>query len=74
MQNKKKEKINISTLKIHQMLNKWQYVTCIKVSLLNQNLQNDIVGAYSILLLRSTIEHCPLLQKLYKAFLLMQNT
>ena len=40
---KKKEEINISTMKIHQMLNKWQYLTCIKVSFLKQNLQNDIV-------------------------------
>ena len=25
------------------MYNKWQYLTCINVSFLNQNLQNDIV-------------------------------
>ena len=25
------------------MPNKWQYVTCVKVSFSNQNLQNDIV-------------------------------
>ena len=37
----KKEKNNISTTKTHQMPNKWQYQTCIKVS--NQNLQNDTV-------------------------------
>ena len=43
MQNKKKKKINISTMKTHQMPNKWQYLTCIKVSFSNQNLQNDIV-------------------------------
>ena len=39
----KKEEINISTMKTHQMPNKWQYLTCIKVSFLNQNLQNDTV-------------------------------
>ena len=37
MQNqKKKEEINISTMKTHQMPNKWQYLTCIKVSFSNQ--------------------------------------
>ena len=42
MQNQKKEKeINKSTMKTHQMPNKWQYLTCIKVSFSNQNLQND---------------------------------
>ena len=43
MQNQKKEEINISTMKTQQMPNKWQYLTCIKVSFANQNLQNDIV-------------------------------
>ena len=32
-----------SAMKTYQMPNKWQYLTCIKVSFLNQNLQNDIV-------------------------------
>ena len=32
----KKEEINISTMKTHQVPNKWQYLTL-------QNLQNDIV-------------------------------
>ena len=41
MQNQKKEEINISTMKTHQMPNKWQYLTCIKVLFSNQNLQND---------------------------------
>ena len=41
--NQKKEENNISTMKTHQMPNKWQYLTCIKVSFSNQNLQNDIV-------------------------------
>ena len=40
---KEKEKNNISTMKTHQMPNKWQYLTCIKVSFSNQNLQNDTV-------------------------------
>ena len=40
---KKKGKKNISTMKTHQMPNKWQYLTCIKVSFSNRNLQNDIV-------------------------------
>ena len=39
----KKEEINMSTMKTHQMPNKWQYLTCIKVSFSSQNLQNDIV-------------------------------
>ena len=39
----KNEDINISTIKTHQMRNKWQYLICIKVSFSNQNLQNDIV-------------------------------
>ena len=43
MQNQKKEEINISTIKTHQMPNKWQYLTCIKMSFSSQNLQNDIV-------------------------------
>ena len=42
-ESKKKEENNISTMKTHQMPNKWQYPTCIKVSFSNQNLQNDIV-------------------------------
>ena len=42
-QNQKKEENNISTMKTYQMPNKWQYLTCIKVSFSNQNLQNDIV-------------------------------
>ena len=40
---RKKEEINISAMKTHQMPNKWQYLTCIKMSFSNQNLQNDIV-------------------------------
>ena len=40
---KKKEEIKVSTMKTHQMLNTWHYLTCIKVSFLNQNLQNDTV-------------------------------
>ena len=40
---KEKEKNNISTMKTHQMPNKWQYLTCIEVSFSNQNLQNDTV-------------------------------
>ena len=37
----KKRKDITSTMKTYQMPNKWQYVTCIKVSFLNQNLQNE---------------------------------
>ena len=29
-------------METHQMPNKWQYLTCIKVSFPNQNQQNDI--------------------------------
>ena len=43
VQNQKKEENNISTMKTHQMPNKWQHLTYIKVSFSNQNLQNDIV-------------------------------
>ena len=40
---KETEKKKTSTMKTHQMPNKWQYLTCTKVSFSNQNLQNDIV-------------------------------
>ena len=40
---KEKEEISISIMKTHQIPNKWQYLTCIKVSFSNENLQNDIV-------------------------------
>ena len=43
VQNQKKEENDTSTMKTHQMPNKWQYLTCIKVSFSHQNLQNDIV-------------------------------
>ena len=36
---KKKEENNISAMKTRQMPNKWQYLTCIKVSFSNQNLK-----------------------------------
>ena len=39
----KKGEINKSTVKTHQMPNEWQYLTCIKVPVSNQNLQNDIM-------------------------------
>ena len=39
----KKEEINISTMKTHQIPIKWQHATCIKVPFSNQSLQNDIV-------------------------------
>ena len=39
---KKRKKIT-STMKAYQMPNKWQYLTCIKLSFSNQNLQNDIM-------------------------------
>ena len=42
VQNQKKEENNISTMKTHQMPNKWQYLTCIKVSFSNQNLQTYV--------------------------------
>ena len=38
-ESKQKEEIDILTMKTHQMPNKWQYVTCIKVSISNQNLK-----------------------------------
>ena len=42
-QNQKKEENTISTMKTHQISNKWQYLTCSKVPFANQNLQNDLV-------------------------------
>ena len=42
-ESKKKEENNLSTMKTHQMSNKWQHLTCIKVSFSSENLQNDIV-------------------------------
>ena len=42
-QNQKKEENIISTMKTHQMPNKWQHLTYIKVSFSKQNFQNDIV-------------------------------
>ena len=45
-ESKKKKKggeINISTTKTRQMPNQCQYLTCVKVSFSNQNLQNDTV-------------------------------
>ena len=45
MRNQKKEEINKSTMKTHQMPNKWHYPTCIKVSFSNENFQNDTVTA-----------------------------
>ena len=43
VQNQKKEENNILTMKTHQMPYKYQYLTCIKLSFSNQNLQNDIM-------------------------------
>ena len=44
MQNEEtQDEINISTMKTHEMPNKWQYLTCIKVSSSIQKLENDIV-------------------------------
>ena len=43
-QNQSKGKKNdISAMKTHPMSDNCQYLTCIKVSFLNQNLQNDMV-------------------------------
>ena len=42
-QNQKKEENKMSTMKTSQMPNKCQYLTSIKVSFSNQNLQHDIV-------------------------------
>ena len=35
MENQKNEEIDISTMKTHQMLNRWQHLTCINVSFSN---------------------------------------
>ena len=43
LKKKKKNEINISSMKTNQMHNMWQYLTSIKVWFSNQNLQNDIV-------------------------------
>ena len=37
------EEVNISSVKTHQIPNKWQHLTYIKVPFSSQNLQNDIV-------------------------------
>ena len=42
-QNQKKEETSTSMMKIYQMPNKRQNLTCIEVSISKRNLQNDIV-------------------------------
>ena len=70
MQNqKKKEEINISTMKTHQMPNKWQYLTCIKVSFSNQNLENDIVTPR----LKYVKESCIIIKLIRNIFAYNQN-
>ena len=66
---KKKEEINISTMKTHQMPNKWQYLTCIKVSFSNQNLQNDIVTPR----LQYVNESCMIIKLIWTTFAYNQN-
>ena len=70
MQNQKKEDINISTMKTHQMPGKWQYLTCIiKVSFSNQNLQNDIVTPR----LQYVNESCIIIKLIWTIFAYNQN-
>ena len=70
MQNQKKEDINISTMKTHQMPDKWQYLTCIiKVSFSNQNLQNDIVTPR----LQYVNESCIIIKLIWTIFAYNQN-
>ena len=40
---KRKKLAYIITIKTQQMPNKWQYLTCIKVSFANENLQSDLM-------------------------------
>ena len=49
MQDQNKEEINISAMKTHQMPNKWQYLTCIKVSFSKTKLaklHSDTINQY----------------------------
>ena len=69
MQNQKKEEINIPTMKTHQMPIKWQYLTCIKVSFSNQNLQNDIVTPR----LKYVNESCMIIKLIWTIFSYDQN-
>ena len=69
MQNKKKEVINISTMKTHQMPNKWLHLTCIKVSFSNQTLQNDIVTPR----LSYVNESCIIIKLIWATFAYNQN-
>ena len=64
----KKEEINISPW-THQMPNKWQYLTCMKVSFSNQNLQNDIVTPR----LQYINESCIILKLIWTIFDYNQN-
>ena len=72
MRSIKKEENNISTMKTHQMPNKWQYLTCTKVSFSNPdcNMSMRVASLYIIIKLIWTIfayNHiCPsLLEKLH---------
>ena len=69
MQNQKKKKeINIS-MKTHQMPNNWQYLTCIKVSFSNQNLQNDTVTPR----LKYVNESCIIIKLIWTIYAYNQN-
>ena len=48
---KKKEENNISTMNTYQIPNKRHYLTFIKASFSNQNLQNDKVNSFELFLL-----------------------
>ena len=65
----KKGEINKSTVKTHQMPNKWQHLTCIKVSFSNQNLQNDIVTPR----LKYVNECCTIIKLIWTIFSYNQN-
>ena len=68
-ESKKKEEINMSTMKIQQMPNKWQYLACIKASFSNQNLWNDIVTPR----LQHVNESCIIIKLIWTIFPYNQN-
>ena len=71
MQNQKKEEIkyHVITIKTNSLHNKWQYLTCIKVSFLNQNSQNNIVKPKKLYVNKS----CIIIKFIWTDFAYIQN-
>ena len=68
----KKQEINTSTMKTHQMPNKWQYLTCIKVPFSNQDLQNDIMTP-RLSMKVNVSESCIIIKLIWTIFIYNQN-